>query len=157
MRFRMRWLSRWQRYQCAVGRCDINISALVSNIAVDVYTRRAWGKPTLWRRRMRRSFSFSRVGTGASCSPSDDESDERSNEASTSLTIDRRAFRTSWWAEDSVLCCVGDGFDREECTARRSAAKVRRGVGPFFRKQKKNREERGGAPCPLNKSQSILS
>ena len=79
---------------------------------------------------MRRSCSFSRAGSGAvdSCSPSD-ESDERSNEARTGSMIDRRAFRTSCWADDSALCCVGDGCDRAYCAARRSVAKVRRGVG----------------------------
>ena len=45
-----------------------------------------------------------------SYSPSD-ESDERSKEASTASMMDRRAFCTSCWANDSALCCVGNGCD----------------------------------------------
>ena len=84
--------------------------------------------PPLFLRRIRRSCSFSRARSDATdgCSPSD-ESDERSNEGSTGSIVDRRAFRTSCWADDSALCCV-DGCDRAYCAARRQAAKLRRGV-----------------------------
>ena len=67
--------------------------------------------PPLLRRRMRRSCSsFPSAGSGVNCSPSE-ESDERSNEASTGSMMDRCAFRTSCWADDSVLCCLDDGCD----------------------------------------------
>jgi hypothetical protein len=92
----------------------ISTSALSSPISRRTCTPEARRvSPPLFRRRIRRSCSFSRAGSGASCcSPSDDESDERSNEASTGSMIDRRAFRTSCWAGDNALCCVGDGCDR---------------------------------------------
>src|SRR6266850_5072753 len=81
---------------------------------------------------MRRICALSRaLGrlSGAGCCSSSDESDESSNEARTGSMIARLAARTSCCAEDRALCCFIDGWDRAWWTARKSAVKVRRGVG----------------------------
>jgi len=47
----------------------------------------------------------------------------------------RLAVRTSCCADDSAVCCFVDGCDRAWWAARKSAAKVRRGVGSFAQKK----------------------
>ena len=106
---------RWQRDRGAFGRCDIDVCALVSDVAAYVYTRARRVSPPLLRGRMRHSCSsFSRAGSGpgvSCCSPSG-ESDERSKKASTGSMMDLCAVHTSCWADDSALCCVSDSCDR---------------------------------------------
>lgn len=52
------------------------------------------------------------LSPGVGCCSSSDESDERSNEASTGSIIVRLAVRTSCCADESALCCFVDGCDR---------------------------------------------